>query len=371
MRRIVRTLELGGQKPEYVGAAFVEDAALILASRIRRDGFLEPRITINLKLAEGAEITVQAEDLLENPLPRPLRIVSVHFQIHEGVLYHYRTLEFEGLESVPEKQARSYFMESQTLFRVKRARIYTPERLRRGIASLTDVLDRRGFQKARVEVGEVKRNDRTGAVDVRIRVEEGPKFVVRSIREEFYFEGAEEPREMRMVYPNRPYSQVWLQDFTSSLKTNLFHRGYPDVAVEVKTVRSQSEDGRLEQDLLATVKSGPQVRIGAVEFRGQKRTSKSLMSRRVRVQRGELLNPIRVEQGRYRLARLGVFDTVSLKYQTVAEGLRNVIYEVKEGKTLDVSLLFGWGSYEMLRGGVDVEARNLWGRAHYAEVQVV
>jgi outer membrane protein assembly factor BamA len=34
-------------------------------------------------------------------------------------------------------------------------------------------------------------------------------------------------------------------------------------------------------------------------------------------------------------------------------------------------LLFGYGSYELLRGGVDVEAFNLWGEAHHAELKAI
>src|SRR5689334_24263367 len=48
-----------------------------------------------------------------------------HFKIEKGVLYHYEKLEFEGLESIKEKEARSYFIETGTLLNLKRYRIYT------------------------------------------------------------------------------------------------------------------------------------------------------------------------------------------------------------------------------------------------------
>jgi outer membrane protein assembly factor BamA len=91
----------------------------------------------------------------------------------------------------------------------------------------------------------------------------------------------------------------------------------------------------------------------------------------VRVQRGDLLNPIEVEACRYRLAQLGIFDSVALDYHPLQPDSREVLYEVKEGKTIDLSLLFGWGSYEMLRGGIEANLNNLWGLAHHVNVQAI
>src|SRR3974390_81899 len=70
LKRMVRTVELGGAKPDYFSSTFVEDTALVLAARVKRDGFLNPTITIRLRLADGGRLQLNAEDLLENPLPR-------------------------------------------------------------------------------------------------------------------------------------------------------------------------------------------------------------------------------------------------------------------------------------------------------------
>jgi outer membrane protein assembly factor BamA len=55
----------------------------------------------------------------------------------------------------------------------------------------------------------------------------------------------------------------------------------------------------------------------------------------------------------------------------VDEQTRDVLYEVKEGKQFDVSLLFGYGSYELLRGGFEIEQNDIWGRAHHARLKVI
>jgi outer membrane protein insertion porin family len=371
LKRILRTVELAGTKPEFFLPAFVEDSALILASRIKHDGYLMPRISILMTGEDGSQLRKTADEVIDNPLPRTFRIKYLTFKISKGKLYHYRDLRFEGLGPVSEKEARPYFLETKTLFHPKTARTYTPEQLNRGMANLTDLLDRRGYEKARVEVAELQQDDRSGAVRVRIAIQAGEKSVVRSVGIEVRYDKDVEPREKRVVHPHHAYSRLWVQDFTQQLKTNLFHRGYPDAAVELKTVDRQNEEGQNQLDLEAIVTSGPQVRIGQVKFSGEKKSKRSVLSRRVKVTRGELLDRIETEDGRYRLARMGSFDSVDLTYQPIDEHTRDVLYHVKEGKELEISLLFGYGSYELLRGGVEVEQFNIWGLGHRDRLKIV
>jgi len=96
LKRILKTVQLGTKKPEFFDPVFVEDSAMILSSRVRRDGYLKPKVYASLTLEHGGHMRVEAQELLDNPLPRPLRIKSVHFKIEKGILYHYEKLEFEG-----------------------------------------------------------------------------------------------------------------------------------------------------------------------------------------------------------------------------------------------------------------------------------
>jgi outer membrane protein assembly factor BamA len=324
---------------------------------------------IRLLKDDGTEFSVKAEDLIQNPLPRPLRVVKASFRIHKGVLYYFKSLEFTGLKLIPNKTARSYFFETETLFSTKRARAYTPDRLRHGLSSLTDILERQGYQDAKVGANTLRQDDQTGEMDVKVTVQEGAKYMIRSVREEFV--GTTGSNLNQTLNPNRPYSRIWLQDFVLGIKTNQYHLGFPDTSVEIQTLPPTDPGGDTNKDLVATVKPGTQVRVGAVEFFGTNRTSPRLLRRSVRIKRGELLDPTRTEQGRYRLARLGVFDEVDLNYQPEDEHTRDVIYKLQEGKRINVSLLFGWGSYELLRGGVELEVNNLWDQAHHLEVRAI
>jgi len=371
LKRMVRTLEFSDKKPEFFSPDTIEDTALILKARVERDGYLRPLITLRLQLDDGRQLRVSADELLQNPLPHGIRITRARFRIRKGVLYYYQSVQFQGLTSLRPKQARAFFSETETLLHLKRGRIYTPDKLQRGIFGLTGLLDQQGYREAKIEVADLHQDQKTGAVTVHLRVEQGKKFIVRSVREEFFKPGSSRPEAERTVLPGKPYSKLWLQDFVLGLKTNEFHSGYPDATVEIKDLRHSPADGRELVDLQATVRSGPQIRIGGVAFPGEKKTRRSLLQRRVRIQRGDLLDPIRVEMGRYRLAKLGVFDSVDLDYQVMDEQDREVIYRLAEAKTLNLSLLFGWGSYDLLRGGIEADLNNLWGLAHHARLTAI
>ncbi len=371
LRRILSTLELSGKRPQYFGPAFIEDSALILTSRVKRDGYLKPVVKIRLQLKDGSHKEVTADDLADQPLPRSLLATRAEFRIHKGKLYHYQGLKFEGLKTMTEKEAKSYFMETASLLRPKSARVYTPERLKHGISSLKDILERGGYAQAQVQTNRVSEDDKTGHVFVQIHVDQGPKSIVEFVHESFFYEKETAASSNGLVAPHVPYSQIWAQDFSQALKTNLFHRGYPDAGVELKIANQRQEGDIVWLDLDAKVSSGPFVKIGVVDFTGEKRTKEKTMAKRVKIKRDEPLDRIKVEEGRYRLAQLGSFDTVDSIYQPVDEHTRDVLYRVKEGKHLEFSLLFGYGSYELLRGGFEVEENNIWGLGHHARFKAI
>jgi outer membrane protein insertion porin family len=371
LRRSLLLLQTPGKKPEFLDANFVEDGVTILLSKVKEDGFLQPTIVTEITLQDGRKLTYEWTDGTDHTLPRPSVIREVRFRIRKGVLYHYQNLGFQGLQSITDKEARAYFIETGFLIPLKSRRIYTPARLDRSISRLSGALEQKGYENATASVTYLQRDDKTGRVNATIKIEQGLKSVVRTVQEEFFRENETTPYRTNNVIYQQAYSRFWLQDFTLHLKTNSFHLGYPDTKVDIKTNHEQIVGKLLEKDLLATVHQGPQVILGKVEFTGQEKTRVSAMRDRVHLTEGELLDRIKVEEGRAHLARLGTFQSVQLKYDEVNEHERNVIYEVKEGKTVDISLLFGYGSYELLRGGFEAEHRNIWGLGHSERLKAV
>jgi outer membrane protein insertion porin family len=370
LKKLVALLQ-GKLNREYYDANFIEDTALILTSQLNRDGYLHPWITAVITTDDGGAIARTWTGKVAEPLPQSLRARKVEFQVHRGVLYYYTAIKFIGLNAIHKEKAESFFRAVGALIPLRRSRAYTADNLRRGEASLKDALERQGFHDAEVKTARLDIDDHSGKVRVLVQVNEGMKWMVRSVRVETFAPDVEQPALIQMLHPAVAYSQLWLQDFTQSLRVTNYHKGLPDVAVTITTQKQELVTTNIQLDLLAKITTGPVVRIGKVEFTGEKKTRESVMVKTARQKPGDLLDRTAAEQGRFRLARLGVFDTVDLQYKDVDERTRDLIYRVNEGKEITWSLLAGYGAYDLLQGGVEVEDNNIFGRAHHADLRLV
>lgn len=367
LKRTILLLENSGKKRPTFDANFIEDASVIILSRLTDDGFLQPELTAKVTSTNGQTLSFHWRQTFDATLPRPLAASRVEFQVHKGTFYYYKDIRFEGLQTVDQKTARTFFYENSPLLPLKRYRVYSPQRLKRSVSNLEELFDRQGFRDAKVTPN-VNTNTLTGEVSVSVKVEEGLRSIVRTVQEEIHREGSTNA-QIIVAYLGHPYTTSWEQDFVQGIKTNLYHAGYPDTAVEISVVHKETNNV-IHFDLLAKVTSGPKIRLGQVRFEGRKKTKLAVLEKRTKLTPGQLLDRIKVEQARYRISQLGVFDSVSLHYTNVDERTRDAVFDLKEGKELEASMLFSFGTYELLRVGFDIEQHNIWGRAHNARFRV-
>jgi outer membrane protein assembly factor BamA len=175
----------------------------------------------------------------------------------------------------------------------------------------------------------------------------------------------------KMLRVNSPWSQHWQQDVTERVRREFYRHGYADVRIQVDANPAGIVDGRREVAVTVRVDPGPRMRVGAIRFDGNTHTHESILKGRVNTQTGDPLNPLLLERSRYRLARLGAFETVDLGYEPDTGEVRDVVFALRELPRWDMSLLAGYGSYEQLRGGVELQQTNLLGRAHQSRLLLV
>lgn len=354
----------------YYDSTFIEDGALILMSELERDGYLRPTVVARVVLEDGERLLFRWRDALGEPLPRPLRAQRVHYYIREGVRYHYDEIHFAGLETMPREEALGYFVNTRGLLKLEGNRVYTPQKAESAANSLQQAIEREGYPNATVTITNVVRDEDTGDVDLTVDINRGQRFIVIAVRVEEVHPDFTNVLRTVPIPTNQPYSQLWVQDYGQKLRLRRYQEGYPDATVDISVLETnRNEEVKLK--LLAQVRPGPRIFVGQVRFVGEEKSKESAMARRVPLESGEPLNLVEAQTGRFGLARLGVFDSVRLRYDTVDAHTRDVIYEVDEGKTLEFSLLAGFGSYELLRGGFILEQRNVLGLAHHSRLKAV
>ena len=365
LKQNLRALRPEKDRSPLLDALTIEDGALILLSAIEQEGYLRPRMLVEVVGPDGRATTFECAQDRPLELARGTQAREVTFRIERGPLYHYRQLDFEGLEAVSEARALHWFMVSDLVLPQKRGKVYTPQRLERGLRSLREELYRQGFAGATVEAGAIEVDHGTGQVRVRVKVTQNRRYWVTTVETEFRESEAALPTrvERRVIW--EAYSDYWRQDLVRSLKNGQLTQGYPDTAVEVETVVVGETPGEVELRATARVVRGALVRVGRISFEGLDRTRESLVRRRIRFAEGDPLDRLAVEEARFQMLRLGVFDRADAVLLPLEDaGRREVRYELHESKPIELSVLAGYGSYELLRGGLELEQLNLFGLAH-------
>ncbi len=373
-RRLAQTLRLlksdAAARPHY-DAADVEDAALIIVAQLHDQGYLEPTIDIRLTLADQQHLDYAWDDELYTRLPRELAATRVHFHIRRGVRFYFRRIDFDGLTALAAGEARRFFMGTDFLLPQKSTRIFTPSRLGNGLQALVETLRRQGYEEAATTVASLQRDADSGAVKVRITVQEGHQSIVRTIRRQRLATPDQPPQTIAPSHPNQPYSRPWTQNYAQEWQRETFRQGFPDAKATIDIADRKATGNLVQIDLLATLAPGEQVRLGQVTFLGLQHTRPAVLHRRARLAPGEWLDRVEAEEARFRLSRLGIFDLVELDYQPEDGPIRDTVYTVREGKRTELSLLLGYGSYEMLRGGFEWEQRNIFGLAHRSRLRAM
>lgn len=367
-QRITLERLLGEERGDVLDVNELEDAAFLLNSALIEMGYLKPQIEMVVTTPEGEKRTFMFDATLETLLPRELSAKRVMFNVDEGVRYRFQDVVIEGLTAMPIEDAEEYFLGEQVLI-TRGARRYTPAQLERAVDGLAGELHRRGYAEARVMLRAVAIDDETGEVEIELQIQEGPRWEVESLQPREGDQVVEIPRLREFI--GQAWSHAWQQDVAAAIRNWYYRRGYPDVTVRLTHQAVPRMDGVKAVHVKAEVVPGQQVRIGEVRVEGLKQTREDVLRRRIRRTTGDLLNPLQIDQARFRLSRLGIFDAVDLSYEPADGPVRDPVFRVREGRELEVNLLFGYGSYEQLRGGVEVRQFNLFGRAHQTRLLLV
>ncbi len=362
-------LLLGDRATATMDANLLEDAGLVLISALAEDGYLAPKLTVEAALADGQQLRQPLDAKLEQPLPRPLAATAATLQVERGTRFTLREISFSGLLALTEKEARAFFVGENMLISLNSERIYSPGRLRRSLGNLEESLRQQGFADAVVTSAQPQIDPASGHVSVKVVVQEGRRWLVESLQFAIA-DGSTPPDQLDGVRLHDPWNSLWRQDTTTAIRRWYYTRGHPDVQITLTLQTANQPDGTKAVTVLATVVPGPEVRVGAVRFNGNRYTRDATLRRLVRSTPGDLLNPIRFDNSQARISRLGVFRAVDLRYEPAADDTRDVIYDLTEGRRQEVNLLAGYGSYEQLRGGIEWRQSNVLGRAHTSTLKL-
>jgi len=363
-------LLLGEQRGEFLDANGIEDAALVLISSINENGYLEPKVVARVTLGNGMSEDYPLDAKLEHSLPRPLNVTSATILLDRGKRFSLQEVTFTGLLAITEKEARSFFIGAGLLIPLASERIYSPSRFARALSNLEEALRQQGYADASVTAGEIEVDHASGKVRAEIKVNEGRKWVVSALNFSIA-DHSETPARVADTRVNQPWTSLWRQNAATAIRRWYYTRGHPDVQVTLTPEATDAADGTKKVAVRAEVTPGPIIRVGEIAISGNTRTREKTIRRLIPAKNGDLLNPIRLDNGQARISQLGVFQSVDLRTTPAGDDVRDVEYALTEGRRQEFNLLAGYGSYEQLRGGIEWRHYNLFGRAHTDSLKLV
>lgn len=360
---------LDAERQTTFDANAIEDAAVILSSALGDAGYQKARITIEATSTDGAKQRLVFDPTFVHPLPRPLEAREVKFLLEPGVRWHVDTVAIAGLTSTPLEQARRFFRNDSTLVGTARTNAYSPARLTRAADALLDHLRQHGYAEAQVKA-RPKVDEANGKVAVHVEVQEGPRWIVADVRFQ-RDEGDAVALPPADPWIGQPWSSTMLETVREGIRQAYYRAGHPDVGVHVEPEPGEPRSGRRDATVVATIVPGAPVTVGRVRFAGNAITHESVLRRRVPLLPGDPFDVVALERGRYRISRLGVFERVDLRSEPAEGPVRDPVFHVREGPRRETRLLFGYGSYEQFRVGVEHRQMNVLGLAHQSRLEAV
>lgn len=367
--RVALERMLKAEGKTFYDANAIEDAAVVLSSALGEEGFQNAQIDIEVTLTDGSKKQLQFDPTFAAPLPRPLEAHAVKFNVKPGVRWYVDAVAFTGLAAISPKDGRKFFRNESTVLGTARANAYSPARLNRAADALLDDLHQRGYAEAQVKTTpQIRQAD--GKVVVQVEVAEGARWQVTEVRfQRDEGDNLELPKSAGWI--GQPWSSTMLETVREAIRQAYYKAGHPDVGVHVEAEAGDPVEGRKDAVVVATIVPGSPVTVGQVRFTGNKATHESILRRRVPLKPGDPLDLVALERARYRISRLGVFETIDLRYEPEDGTVRDPVFRLREGPRYETSLLFGYGSYEQFRAGVEHRQMNIWGLAHQSRIEAV
>lgn len=240
---------------------------------------------------------------------------------------------------------------------------YAPSRVARAGRDLLADLRLRGYQDARVVVGEPLLDAEAGSARVSYELTLGDRWWLHTVNwtgiEDLSAEDGATLAEIAAAQVERDYTPRLREDLRRAASDLLRNGGYPDAEVAVTQARALP-GGAVELEL--EVRPGPRVEVTEVRFQGNERTRRTLLEERLGIAPGQAFDQAALDRGLGRLYALGAFAEVTARLEPPEGPRRALVVEVRELQSVEVYVEPGYGAYELARIRAGIVDRNALGR---------
>ncbi len=254
---------------------------------------------------QSAEVT--AKVLRDDP--EEFRVL---FAVRPGPRVRASEVRVEGARQVDEQEILKV-MRSRPAGAFRRG-LVRDAGLRDDVQTVRRLYLSRGFARVSVEPPEILIDDAGTGARVVLRVEEGPRVVLRSVR----FEGAAALSPDRLeaaaaLGSGAPYIADEVNDALARVRRAYDAAGHYDVKVESRVEPAASGADSEQVDAVFSITEGRRQVVRSVDVGGNLITDDAVIRRALRVKPGDPLSRADLLESQRRLYQRGIFDAVSLE----------------------------------------------------------
>ena len=194
-------------------------------------------------------------------------------------------------------------------------------------------------------------------IELVIRLEEGRKYVAgetKIVGNTIFSQ--EELKSLLTMRSGDTFTEEALHAEVASIQEYYFDRGYIMAKVKPDTLLNIDTD---RVDVTYNIIEGEVCYVNKINIRGNTKTKDVVIRRELRINPGERYDGAKLKRSKERLYNLGFFEEITLDVEdTDVPNKKDMVVDVKETKTGELSFGGGFSSIDRLIGFMEVEQRN-------------
>jgi len=300
--------------------------------------------------------------------------VKLVFAVQEGNRVQVADIVITGNQRIPKETLEAFFKAGDDGMSTV-GNWFVESRVTDAVDEIREYYYEKGYLQCVVNGPQFSFNADNSTVTVQVSIEEGKVFLIN----ELLFTGDLLPeltgqlKELRESFVGQPYLPRRTAYLLESKIAELYeNKGYPDVKVEIGWDEGRAAVGEfgtgdtgevVKVGVEARIESGPLVTISGIRITGNFKTSEEFIRSRLAMKEGDTYSAAKKRASFSDLYRTGLFSLVRISLvETETITQRQLLVEVEELPRRELSFELGWGSYEMLRGKVELRSKNFMGK---------
>ncbi len=312
-----------------------------------------------------ASVTPQVIELPNNQ-------VNLVFVFTEGPKTRVSGITFIGNQTFGDGRLRNVIAtrRSGILSFLRSGDSYDPDRLAADEEKLRQYHLDRGFADFQMISAVADLDRERNAFFIAFTMSEGPRYRYGPIAVDTTIPGVDPAVLQRQVLTRegRIFSATEVEQSLEEITLYLAANGYPFVQVRPRLARDYDTQ-TIAVDYI--VDEGRRTYVGRIEIRGNTRTRDYVIRREFDIAEGDAYNRVLIDRAERRLRRLGFFADVRIYTQPGAtEDRVDVIVEVTEEPTGELSFGVGYSTSDGVLGDISLTEKNFLGRGYRLKVGV-